>query len=126
MKKYLPLLLFIAIIFVFPVVADAQTAKDIFGEIKPPPEINAGTDGATAISTLIQRVIQLMYTVGVVGFLFVLLWSALQMILNAGDKEAVGTARKKITTAIIGLTLLALAFPILKVLEEIIGIKFFF
>ena len=121
---------FILGIFLFFVVlvgtTYAQNADSIIGTIKPPPQIpNPGT-GASGINTFIQRVIQLLYMVGAIAFIFMLLWGALSMILNAGDKEAVGNARKRIVTAIIGITLLALAFPIMRILEAVLGIRIFF
>jgi hypothetical protein len=116
-------LVFVHLINSTPVV-EAQNASDILGTIKPPPEIGTPGNGATAINTFIQRVIQIIYMIGAIGFVFMLLWGALTMILNAGDKEALGNGRKRIITAIIGIAILALAFPILRVLESIIGIKF--
>lgn len=129
MKKILLILfLFLSVsLFVFDVHAQGTgTAGDIIGTIKPPEQIGNPGDGASAISTFIQRVIQLIYTVGTIGFIFMILWGGLQIILNAGDKEAIGSGRKRIVTAIAGIALLALAFPILRILEGIIGIKFFF
>lgn len=128
MKKYFIILIFLSLIVLMQLVSvvEAQTASDVIGQIKPPPQIGNPGNGASAISAFIQRVIQLIYVVGAIGFIFMLLWGALSMILNAGDKEAVGNARKRIVTAVIGITLLALAFPIMRVLEVIIGIKFFF
>lgn len=114
----------IILLLVIPNVVHGATPEEIIGKVNPPPQVPGG-DGATVLSSFIQRVIQLIYVIGIVGFLFMLLWSGLQLILNAGDKEATGNARKRIMTAIIGITLLALAFPIMRVLEEIIGIKFF-
>jgi hypothetical protein len=132
MKKYYFLLTFLFTYLILTGITDltplvgAQNASDILGTIKPPPQIGTPGDGASAISTFISRIIQIIYMIGAIGFIFMLLWGALTMILNAGDKEALGNGRKRIITAIIGIALLALAFPILRVLESIIGIKFFF
>lgn len=105
-----------------------QTGSDVdgvFGRVEAPAGLPAGS-GAEGISNFIQRVIQLLYMIAGVGFVIFFLWNALQLIISGGDKDKVAGARKHITWSIIGITLMALAFPLLRVLETIIGIKFFF
>ena len=106
--------------------ASSGNFEKVFGRVNPPAQIGSLGNGSGAISNVIQRVIQLMYTIAGVGFVIFFLWNALQLIISGGDKEKVAGARKHITWSIIGITLMALAFPILRVIESIIGIKFFF
>jgi len=106
--------------------ASSNSFEGVFGRVETPKEIGAVGTGEGAISTLLQRVIQLLYTIGGIAFVFFFIWNALQLIISGGDKEKVAGARKHITWSIIGITLMALAFPIMKVIESIIGIKFFF
>lgn len=106
--------------------ASSNSFEGIFDRVETPPELGSVGNGAGAVASIIQKVIQLMYTAGAVGFIIMFIWNALQMVISGGDKEKVAGARKHITWSIIGITLMALAFPIMRVLETIIGIKFFF
>lgn len=49
-------------------------------------------------------------------------WGAVDWILSGGDKEKIASARKRITTAIIGLVLLSLTFVVMVVVGQILGI----
>lgn len=75
------------------------------------------------LGTLIPNVIGLFFTVGGLGFVIMMLWGAVDWILSGGDKEKIAGARKRITTAIIGLTLLSLTFVIMLVAGQILGIN---
>jgi CHASE2 domain-containing sensor protein len=103
----------------------AQTVEDTFGRISPPPQIsNLGT-GSTAINSLLDNTIGLFFAAGSMAFILMFVWGAVQMILSGGDKEAVSKAKSKITWAIIGVTLLAMSYTILYLIQTITGFKFF-
>lgn len=101
--------------------------EDVFGKITPPdfllPLTNRG--GAGGISFFLTKVVELIYLVAGIIFLFMVIISAFQWMLSGGDKEAVSKARGRLTWAIIGIVLLALAFVIIRVIGQIIGFKFF-
>jgi len=99
--------------------------NSVFGNIKPPPEILAIGSGSAGISNIINKIIQLIYVVAGIIFVFMIIISALQWILSGGDKEAVAKARGRLTWAIIGIVFLALAFVIIKVIGQITGFTFF-
>lgn len=94
---------------------------NVFDTIKSPVTGPIGY-GKTGIMNIIGKVIQMFYIVAGIGAVFMFLWSGLQLVISGGDKEALGTARKRITWAIIGLVVLALTFPILKVLGDTLNI----
>jgi len=52
-----------------------------------------------------------------------LLWGAIGWITAGGDKGKIETARNKITTAVIGVVVLASVVAIFKVLQLVLGIE---
>ncbi len=107
-----------------------MTPKEIFGEIKPPEElqplVDKGGQGAGGISLFLNNLITLIYEVAIVLVVFMFLWGALEWLISGGDKEKVAEARKRIVNALIGLALLAVAFAILKVFGIFTGFTTFF
>lgn len=75
------------------------------------------------LGLIIRNSITILFTVGALGFVFMFLWGALSWILSGGDKEKIAAARKRITTAIVGLVLLSLTFVVMIVIGQILGIK---
>ncbi len=59
---------------------------------------------------------------GVVAFLF-LLWGGLQWILAGGDKEGTEKARKKITSALIGLAIVFSAYALIFIIRALFNIN---
>lgn len=82
-----------------------------------------GNDPTDLTQRLLRNTITLFFTVGAIGFIIMILWGAVDWILSGGEKEKIATARKRITTAIIGLTLLSLTFVIMVVVGQILGIS---
>jgi|SRR3989344_6194939 len=77
------------------------------------------------VGVVIKNLVSLLFAVGAIGVLVMFLWGTVEWILSGGDKEKLGAARKKITTALIGLVLLSLAYMILNVFGNIIGFDIF-
>lgn len=96
----------------------------IIGKVTPPKAVSGLGGGEAGINNLLGKVVQLIFVVATVGFVFMVLISAVQLILSGGDKEALGKARGRLTWAIIGIVLLSLSFVIFRVLENITGFKF--
>lgn len=112
------------------IAATQEEVKKIFGEVKPPEQLDpliqrAGGSGSTAISNFLSSVIFLLYEIALVAVTIYLIWGAVEWIFSGGDKEKVGAARKRITTALVGLILLAVVFAILNVFEVFTGFEFF-
>lgn len=89
-----------------------------------PPEGKAISPG-TPLNTIFQNALTLVFIVATLAVLVMLIWGAFQWITSGGDKEAVGKARSRITAALIGLAILALAFFILAVVGQILGLNLF-
>jgi hypothetical protein len=79
-------------------------------------------NGVTPLATFISGVIAVMTVVGIIWFLVVFITGAIGIISSGGDKQALETARKKITTAIIGLVVVVLAIVIINIIGKLLGI----
>lgn len=102
----------------------AKTPEAIFGKINAPSPIQSlvKQGGAEGLSTVISNAISLIFTVAIILFVFMVLISAVQWILSGGDKEAVASARGRLTSAIIGLVILGLTWVITTTLGTLTGI----
>ena len=101
----------------FSSVALAETPIDI--NINIPSQ---GVNPFISIGTLISNALIIVFVVAAILVLFYLVIGAFQWITSGGEKEAVGHARSRITRALIGLAILALAFLITRVAGQIVGI----
>ncbi|KKS12138.1 hypothetical protein A2617_02635 [Candidatus Daviesbacteria bacterium RIFOXYD1_FULL_41_10] len=93
--------------------------RDVVVNITPP-----GSAIVADLSTVIKNALVIVFSVAAFLVLIFLIIGAFQWIMSGGDKEAVGKARSRITHALIGLVILALAFVITSVVGQIIGVDF--
>jgi len=89
-------------------------------QIKQP--INSGIIAGTELTTIISNALRIVFVVASLMVLVMLIWGAFQWIVSGGEKEAVGNARNRITNGLIGLAILALAFLIVTIVGQIVGI----
>lgn len=125
-KLFLTLIpLLILITLVTPkIVLGQQSVNDVIGQVTPPPAVSSLGFGGAGIGQVLGNIITIIYAVSGIIFVFMVIISAFQMITSGGDKEAVSKARGRLTYAIIGITLLALALFITNVLGRLTGFKF--
>lgn len=71
----------------------------------------------TTIATLWQTII----IVGGLAFILYFLWGGLQWIMAGGDAGKIEEAKSKLTQGLIGLSLLAASYVIVKFIESAIG-----
>lgn len=102
-----------------------KAVRDVFGMVEPPEFIDKIGFGEFGISKVLGVIVDLIYIIAGIVFLFMVLISAFQWITSGGDKEAVAAARKRLTHAIIGIALLALAGVIITTLGKITGFGFY-
>ena len=81
----------------------------------------SGITVSTPVGDILRNITILFFTVGSIGFIIMILWGAVDWILSGGDKEKIAGARKRITTAIVGLVILSLSFVIMLVAGQILG-----
>ncbi|MFZ1549571.1 MAG: hypothetical protein WBB49_01385 [Microgenomates group bacterium] len=79
----------------------------------------------TAIQTpadVVNQVMPFAYGLSLVILLFVFIWGGFDLILSRGAPEKIKTAKAKITSGIIGVILLAVAYLIVQVASRIFGL----
>lgn len=79
-------------------------------------------DGTGALTEYIVLLWRTLILVGGLATLLFLLWGALDWILAGGDEGKVADARKKMTGAVIGLTILAASVAIVQLVGALIGL----
>ena len=80
--------------------------------------------GISTLSAIISMVIGVMTIVAIIWFIFTFITGAISIIGSGGDKQALESARKKITTGIVGLIIVIIATFILDLVGTIFGIDF--
>lgn len=100
------------------VTTTALAATQDFTIVAPPGKT---IPASTSIGTIINNALVIIFSVAALLVLVMLIIGAMQWILSGGDKEAVQKARERITAALIGLAILALAFLIVNVVGNIVG-----
>ena len=73
-------------------------------------------------SKFISSVIGLMTIIAIIWFVFLIMGGAISIITSGGDKQALESAKKKISSGIIGLVVTVLAIFIIQLIGAIIGI----
>ena len=73
--------------------------------------------GVSFFQKLITSLIDLALVVGALIFLFMLIMGAIQWISSGGDKQAIETARGRISNALIGIVVLFAVFAILQLIQ---------
>lgn len=115
------LLTFSAIIFLFSSFqVNAQTihlgSKQQYG-------VKALNNPNATVGGLVTSALQILFIFAALAVLIFIVWAAFDWITSGGDKEKVAAARRKVTNAIIGLFLLALASFITVLVGDLVGIN---
>ena len=79
-------------------------------------------DGVGALTEYIVLLWRTLILVGGLAALLFLLWGALDWIMAGGEEGKVSDARKKMTGAVIGLTILAASVAIVQLVGSLIGL----
>jgi hypothetical protein len=82
-----------------------------------------GRSGSVIVQNIYNSVVTIIYSVAILAFIIMLVWGALDIIVSGGNKDKIQAGRKRITTAIIGIAVLAFVFFIAQVLGFILGIN---
>jgi hypothetical protein len=78
-------------------------------------------DGVSALTGYIILLWRTLILVGGMAALLFLLWGAIDWIISGGDQGKVDSARKKMTSAVIGLTILASSVAIVELISTLTG-----
>lgn len=76
----------------------------------------------TEFGPMIRGIIQIIFVVAVIMTFLFLLWGGIQWIASGGDKAKYEEARNRITAALIGLAIVALAWLIMKIVTYFFGL----
>lgn len=79
--------------------------------------------GYSNISDFINAGIRLAFIIALILVLAMLVWGAIEWIMSGGSKEGLEGARKRIINALIGLAILAIAFAIITLAGNFLGIN---
>ncbi len=90
------------------------------GQINLEPTQNIPTN--TTIGDAIRFIINGLVVLGIVAALIFLILGGVKWVISGGDKAAVEAARNTIIAAVIGLVVVLLAWVVLNVVLEIVGI----
>jgi hypothetical protein len=102
--------------------ASPAFAQDDAGKV----DIGRVTTGfsITDIGVFIAALVQLLFAIaGVLVFAY-LIWGGIQWITSGGDKTATQAARDRITAALVGLAIIAIAYALTRLLGAFFGINF--
>lgn len=83
----------------------------------------SGANGATQFTNIISAAIGVMTIVAIIWFVFIFITGAISIIGSGGDKQALESARKKITTGAIGLIIVILAIVLINLVGRFVGIS---
>jgi len=85
--------------------------------------VSYGNPPAELFSGFIAVLIQSALIIGVIAFIFMFLFGALQWITSGGDKEGLKRAQNRITHALFGLVVLFSLYAILYLLGAMFGLN---
>lgn len=97
-----------------------MTATRVAAQIDIQP-INPGTGFASDAGVLINAVLTFVMVIAALLVFLYLIWGGIQWITSGGDKGKTEEARNKITSAIIGLIVLAASYAILLIALRFLG-----
>ncbi len=82
-------------------------------------------DGTVGFGSLISSVLSFVMLVAAILVLLYLLWGGMEWITSGGDKSKLEKARQRITSAILGIVVLAGTLAIFSVVQQFLGIEVF-
>ena len=113
MRKAVSLLSGVAGFLSFATTVSAQTEVGNFNLSSV--QGNVGLPAGTALDLILHNAFLIVFAVAALLALGFLIYGAIKWIMSGGDKEGTKPARQYITTALVGLALLAMAFVIIRV-----------
>jgi hypothetical protein len=103
-----------------------NSATKIIAQAVYNPQLSASIrnlSGWEFINSFFPYFVVLLFIIGAIGFFFMLVLGGVQWITSGGDKARVEDARRKVTSALIGLFLLFIVYAIVKLINILFGIN---
>lgn len=79
--------------------------------------------GINTIGDIISKLLTFIIPIGGILLLFVIIWGGYDIIMSQGSPEKWKNARNKITYGVVGFVLLAVAFLLIKLVENIFNLR---
>jgi FtsH-binding integral membrane protein len=86
-------------------------------------EKTSPSSAVSVFSNFISGLIGVLTIIAVIWAIFTIITGAISIISSGGDKQALESARKKITTGIIGLIIVIVALLIVEVIGYVLGLN---
>ncbi len=99
----------------------APTSEPININIKPPGILNF----YLVLGLLITNAITIVFVVADILVFIMLIWGGIQWIVSGGDKAGSENARKRITSALVGLAIVFAAWAIAMLINTLFGVDIF-
>lgn len=125
----------VSIIFAAPIHAEdnlsdfTQTGvtNATFDELNPLK--TSGSEQAQQLSTpggIISRVLEFAFPIAGLILFVMIVWGGFEILTGAADKKSLDAGKQRISAAIIGFVLLFVSYWIIRIIEEVLGIKVIF
>ena len=85
--------------------------------------LDASSGSATFWDNLLSATVTLGFSIGAIVFLIILMLGGVQWITSGGDKASVEAARGRVTSAIVGITILLSVFAVVLAVEYFFGVN---
>lgn len=85
-----------------------------------------GSEQAEQLSTpggIISRVMEFAFPIAGLILFVMIVWGGFEILYGAADKKSLDAGRQRITAAIIGFVLLFVSYWIIRVIEQVLGIR---
>ena len=102
-------------------IADIQLAPKPFKGFGPL-GLDEGQSGSAVFTKFLSSALGLMTIIAIIWFVILMIMGAVGIMGSGGDKAALETARKRITTGLIGLVVVVAALFIIQLVGRLIGI----
>jgi ABC-type transport system involved in multi-copper enzyme maturation permease subunit len=81
----------------------------------------AGTNGIKIFTDFLSKVIGVLTIIAIIWFIFTFILGAIGIISSGGDKAALESAKKKITTGLVGLVVVVIAVFVIDLVGYFLG-----
>jgi len=85
--------------------------------------LDASTGSSGFWDNLLSATVTLGFSIGAIVFLIILMLGGIQWITSGGDKASVEAARGRVTSAIVGITILLSVFAVVLAVEYFFGVN---
>lgn len=106
----------------------AQNSIDLYDKTKGnlkgfgPLGLEQGQEGISVFTTFLSSAVGLITIIGIIWMVFIIITGSVAIISSGGDKQALESAKKKITNGIIGLVVLVSSLFVLSFIGKLIGL----